>query len=236
MRLAIAALLLAPAVAAAHQAPSVDANNRYVKVTLLPDRARVTYTLLYGERPAAAERAAMDRDRDGAISDAEARAFGEHAVAAFAPRVTVGGAEARGWRLGDVGLGTPSPRGGPFAVDLVLDAPYPDPGAAEQTLTIDDAAAVPTAGEVELRIAESPGVRVAECHLASESAGIELFYAFTGNAGAPGERKVLARFVVDPALRPAPDRRAWWLAAIAVALAAAAVAWWMRARRAGACS
>jgi hypothetical protein len=226
----LAVLLALPAVAAAHQAPSRDANNRYLKVTLLPERARVSYTLLFGERPGAAERRAMDTDGDGALSAAEARAFGERALAAYAPRVVVAGRPADGWRLVDVGLGTPSVGGGTFAVDLILDAPYPDPRAAEQELRIDDAAAVPLADEVELRLAESPGVRVVAAHLASERAGVELFYAFTGNARAPGERQVVARIVVDEALRPR-GRPVWPLFAGALlALAGGAVAAWRRYR------
>jgi hypothetical protein len=221
----LVAVLCVARAAAAHQAPSPDVNNRYVKLTLLPDRARVSFTLLYGERPGAAERAAMDGDRDGTLSAAEARAFGERALAAFAPRVTVGGAPAAGWRLADVGLGGAATRGGTFALDLVLDAPYPDPRAAEQVITVDDAAAVPLAGEVELRVAESPGVTIAESHLVAASAGLELIYTFAGNASAPGERKVVVRAVVDEALRPRSSRPWLPLAALA-ALALAAALWW----------
>src|SRR5689334_17308917 len=61
----------------AHVAPSQNENNRYLKVTLLPDRVRVSFTVFFGERPGASERLRMDRDRDGQLAPAESQAFGE---------------------------------------------------------------------------------------------------------------------------------------------------------------
>src|SRR5947207_3320745 len=73
---AMIAVITAALVASAHVAPSVDDNNRYLKLTPLGDRVRLAYVIFYGEVPGARVRAAIDADRDGAISDAESRAFG----------------------------------------------------------------------------------------------------------------------------------------------------------------
>jgi hypothetical protein len=229
----VAVLAFGGPAAVAHQAPDLDTVNRYLKVTLLPGKARVTHTFLFGDRPGAAARRLMDTSGDGTLDANERNAFAAR-VLDLAPRVAIaGGAPARGWRVADVGVGEP-PRtaGGAFAIDLVLELPYPDPTAAEQRLVIDDAAAVPDAGETELRIDESPGVRVLEAHLVTESAGIELRYASRGNAAVPGERAVSVRFQVDEPLRPQPARWPWLAgAAVAVAGTALALAWRARHRR-----
>src|SRR5688572_14143838 len=110
----------APAVAAAHQAASPDANNRYLKVTLLADRARVGYTLIVGERPGRDERRRMDAGGDGTLDEGERAAYGAEVAARLAPAVTLDGVAARGWRVADVGIADPTVAGGSFAVDLAL--------------------------------------------------------------------------------------------------------------------
>ena len=70
-----------------HQMPSPDANNRYIKVTLLPGSVRVAYTVFFGDLPGAAERRRLDADRNGAIDDAEAKAFGGRLLSEVAPAV-----------------------------------------------------------------------------------------------------------------------------------------------------
>src|SRR5262245_49235308 len=72
---AIAAAWLAAGAAAAHVAPSVGDNNRYLKLTPLGDRVRLAYTVFYGEVPGAELRKAIDANHDGAIDDAESQAF-----------------------------------------------------------------------------------------------------------------------------------------------------------------
>src|SRR4051794_12375855 len=69
-------LALPPRVARAHVAPSATDNNRYLKLTLLPDRVRLSYTVFYGERPGAGERQIMDRNGDGRLDETESRRFG----------------------------------------------------------------------------------------------------------------------------------------------------------------
>jgi len=233
----VVAACAAAAPAAAHVAPSPDVNNRYLKATLLPDRLRVTYTLLIGDRPGAGERRRMDRDGDGRLSAAESAAFGARMTVELGAHLSVllDGKPVGGWRLVDVGLGQAVGGTLPVAVDLELDAPYADPAAALHTVVLDDLVKLPLPGEVELRIDESPGVRVLESHLASERGGIELRFVFEGNSPAPGERAVTARFSVDAPLRAVRSQRrvtavAIWTGLAAVSLIAVAVA--RRRRRA----
>src|SRR5215470_618220 len=224
----LVALIAAPALA--HVAPSGDSNNRYLKATLLPTEVRVTFTIFFGERPGVIERRRVDKDGDGRIDAAEARTLGERTLAELAPGlfVTVDGRAATGWKVADVGLGTPTTGGGALSVDLALAAPYPDPRAAEHTLLLEDATEVPLPGESETRVEESPGVRVAECHLASAADGIQLIFPFTGNPPGRGAREVRARFTVDADLlsRPPAQPRAWPWVLVGAALLAGA--WWLR--------
>ncbi len=209
-------------------------NNRYLKATLLPDGVRVSYTLIFGELPGAAERRRIDADGDGRLAPEETRRFGERLAAELTPRlsVAVDGVAHGGWKLVDVGVGQPIVAGGPFALDLELVAPYPDPWAAEHVVELEDLTAVPLPGEVELRIDESPGVRVLASHLAHQRGGIELLYSFKGNSPARGERAVRVRLGVDEEARPARPASRVPLVAAGVAVAAAALLLVLRRRRA----
>src|SRR4051795_12424080 len=48
-----------------HVAPSVDDNNRYLKVTPMADGIRFAYTVFFGEIPGASERKHIDANGDG---------------------------------------------------------------------------------------------------------------------------------------------------------------------------
>jgi hypothetical protein len=63
--------------ARAHVQPSVDDNNRYIKVQPFGDRIRLAYTVFFGEVPGAGMRPQIDTNHDKTISEAEAQAFGE---------------------------------------------------------------------------------------------------------------------------------------------------------------
>jgi hypothetical protein len=214
--------------ARAHVAPSAEQNNRYLKATLLPTEVRLTYTLFLGELPGRLERRRIDTSRDGSIDDAEAKAFGARLLGELAGGldVTIDGRKATGWIVADVGLGTATTAGGALALDLALVVPYPDPAAAAHVLFVDDHTSVPLAGESEVRVEESPGVRLVECHRADAAGGIELGFPFTGNARGPGEREITARFTVDASARPAPPGAVsarLWLALGLVGVAAVAL-------------
>lgn len=163
MRRLLAVIVIASAaVAHAHVAPSMDDNNRYLKLTPLGDRVRLAYTVYLGEVPGAAARRELDVDHDGRISDDEAHAFGaklaEQVKAGLA--ITVDGAAAPvAWHTVDVGLGEPVTAAGSFSVDLIAWLCLPQAGGAH-TIVLKDAFAVPRPGETELRVEDTPGVHV----------------------------------------------------------------------------
>src|SRR5882757_5803724 len=85
----------------AHVAPSVDDNNRYLKVTPQADGIRLAYTVFFGEIPGASERKLLDTNHDGQIDAAESKA----------QQLT--------WTLVDVGMGSPQVAAGSFSVDMI---------------------------------------------------------------------------------------------------------------------
>src|SRR5512139_3723200 len=114
-------ITLAPR-ALAHVAPSVDDNNRYIKITPQADRLRLAYTVFFGEVPGAALRRTVDADHDGAISDAEAQTYGDRVAADVlaAVEVAVDGTQQRiAWKQGSVGMGSPSVTAGAFSIDMI---------------------------------------------------------------------------------------------------------------------
>jgi hypothetical protein len=201
-----AALLLgASALAHAHVAPSLDENNRYLKLTLLPDEVRAAYTIYFGERPGASARLRMDVSGDGVIAPDEARAFGDSLLAEVAAAVTLelDGVAVPGtsWTLADVGLGQPSVRGGSFAVDLVAHVPARGTG---HHLRADDRLTLPAPGEHEIRVEESPGVRVVAAYRQGQPARLQqLRWDFRGPTLTPTERRVLVDYRVDAAAQAA---------------------------------
>jgi hypothetical protein len=166
-RLAVLLVLTAAAIARAHVAPSLDDNNRYVKLTPLGDRVRLAYTVYFGEVPGAAMRREIDADHDGKISDAESRAFaaklGEQVRGAV--DVTIDGAAAPvAWEEVDVGMQDPVVAGGSFSVDLIAWLCLPSAGGAH-ALVLRDRFALPRPGENELRVEDTPGVHVDRARL-----------------------------------------------------------------------
>ena len=51
MRRVFLVVAITVASAAAHVSPSVDDNNRFLKLTPLGDRVRLAYTVLFGDNP-----------------------------------------------------------------------------------------------------------------------------------------------------------------------------------------
>lgn len=159
---ALAIVALTAAVARAHVAPSLNDNNRYLKLTPLGDRVRLAYTVFFGEVPGEAARREIDADHDGAISDAEAKAFGDRLAAEVAPAltITVDGAPAPiAWTTVDVGMNQPVTAAGSFSVDLVAWLCLPSQ-RGRHTVVLRDRFAVPRPGENELRVEDTPGVHV----------------------------------------------------------------------------
>lgn len=245
MRLAVAAVVVATlwsAGARAHVGPSVRENNRYLKLTLLGNRARLLYTYYVGEVPGARLRPRLDKNGDGVLSDAEARAFGDEVAATVASNLelTVDGAPvAITWERVDVGLGTPATNAGAFSVDLV--AWICADGAAEHTLVLHDHWKPPEAGETEVRVEESPGVRVARSTFGADGPHSQLRFKWIGGAGPIDRDGLHVAYAVDTATadmtphpacaaaettRPATSPSRVWLLALAAAVLAALALWW----------
>jgi len=156
--LAVAALT----VLSGHVAPSVDDNNRYLKLTPLGDRVRLAYTVFFGEVPGASERRGIDRDHDGQISDREARAFGDKVAAQIQAALDVevdGKMQPVSWATTDVGLGTPSVAAGSFSVDLVAYFCLA-PVRGKHHVLVHDRFRIPRPGETEAKVEDSPGVTI----------------------------------------------------------------------------
>jgi hypothetical protein len=161
LKIAIA-ITLASASAAAHVAPAVDDNNRYVKLTPLGDRVRIAYTVFFGEVPGATERKASDANGDGQISEAEGHAFG----VALAGKVAAGlevtlddVVRPIRWSAIDVGMGTPSVAAGAFSVDLVAYACFARP-LGRHRIVVRDRFAIARPGETEARVEDSPDIEI----------------------------------------------------------------------------
>jgi hypothetical protein len=228
-----------------HVAPSVEENNRYIKVTVFADRVRLAYILFMGEVPGRATRERLDADRDGVVSDREAHRFRDEWAArvAGALDIELGGAPAAPrWSIAEVGLGDRRTSSGAFSLDLVAWL-CPDSGAPLR-LDLRDRLRLPLPGESELLIEESPGTEITLATLAGDpgtrfrwtGAGgpIEkgLVLSWRADADAPRDPGACAA-AIDP---PAKDRRGWWLlvlggAGLAVLAAAAAIAFRVSSRR-----
>jgi hypothetical protein len=180
---AAALLLLLASPARAHVAPSEDANNRYLKLTPTGDRVRLAYTVFMGQTPGRRERARLDRDRDGSVSDAEAATFRDRLAedVASALTVTVDGQPVPvTWAQRHIGMGTPSVAAGAFSVDLVAWLCFPGPGPRHR-LELRDRFRLAAPGDTEVRVEQSPGVTVTRSVLAS-SAQSMLDFKWVGDA------------------------------------------------------
>jgi hypothetical protein len=166
--LVLAVTLATPGPVAAHVAADRDVNNRYVKVTPLPGRVRLAYTILFGEVPGRAARIGLDVDGDGQLGQAEtdlwAHGLAERVRAGM--RWTFDGVVAPVlWQDVRVGLDRPEAAGGSFALDLVAHVCIPT-ARARHTVRLEDRFELPVPGETELRITEDPPVTIAGVKLA----------------------------------------------------------------------
>ena len=163
MRLVLVlAIVLAATGAAAHVAPAIGDNNRYLKLTPLGDRVRLAYTVFYGEVPGAAMRRAIDANHDGTIDDAESQAFGGRIAreVAAALDVTIDGARRPvAWAQVVVGFGTAQTAAGAFSIDLVAWLCLAPPRGKHAVLLRDDFR-LERPGETEVKVEDSPGVAI----------------------------------------------------------------------------
>lgn len=180
----VLAITLASTVAAAHVAPSVDDNNRYLKLTPGADRLRLAYTVFFGEVPGAQMRRTVDADHDGTISDAEAQAFATKlgAEVAGALELTVDGhTQPVTWTTVAAGLGSPRTAGGAFSVDLVAWPCLATVGG-KHTVTLRDRFRIPRPGETEVKVEDAPGITVDHARVGvADDPGYD--YKFAGPGG-----------------------------------------------------
>jgi hypothetical protein len=236
MRRAFALMVLVGLVgpAAAHVAPSVGDNNRYLKLTPLGDRVRLAYTIFYGEVPGAELRASIDANHDGAIDDAESHAFASRIARELAAAldVTVDGArQAIAWSQVVVGMGTPQTAAGTFSIDLIA-AICLAPPRGKHAIELRDRFPLSHPGETEIRFEDSPGVTVDRARIGDDTEpGID--YKIIGptpvlaDAGPAGGIALAftagpAAAVTADALCARPDDRGAPIAAIVGAAAALA--------------
>ncbi len=202
--LVLAITLGAAAAASAHVAPSVDDNNRYLKLTPLGDRVRLAYIVFYGEVPGARLRPSLDADRDGSISDAEGRAFGQRLAGELAAAldVSIDGAQQRlAWTTISVGMGSPRVAAGAFSVDLVAYLCLPS-ARGRHELRLFDRFRVPRPGETELKIEDSPGVRIERARVGDHADAAGSF-RFVGPGGPLSDHGLELAFTAgDQALVP----------------------------------
>jgi hypothetical protein len=155
------------ATAAAHVAPSVDDNNRYLKVTPFGDRVRLAYTVFFGEVPGAIARRDIDTNHDGQLTDAEGHAFGSTIAAQVAAGLQVevdGKVATMPWASVDVGLGSPQVAAGSFSVDLIGYACLPS-ARGTHTLVVHDRYRIAHPGETEVKVEDAPGIVIDKAHV-----------------------------------------------------------------------
>lgn len=201
-----AVLLLMARSADGHVAPSIDDNNRYLKLTPLTDRVRVAYTVFMGQVPGAAARRQIDSNHDGQIADGEGQAFGARL-----------GDEVRGnleltvdgvvvpvtWTTVSVGMGSADVTAGAFSVDLIAWVCLPKPGAAHE-LRIKDRFVIDRPGETEIKIEDSLGIVIDKAALGAVQ-NAEHDFRFAGAGGPMASDGLQLNFTTGPDAPAAAD-------------------------------
>ena len=153
--------MVAVTLLSAHVAPSVDDNNRYLKVTPFRDGIRIAYTVFYGEVPGAVERRSLDDNHDGHIDRDETNRFSRGFSERVAQALTLeldGKPEAIRWQTVDVGLGSEQVIAGSFSIDLVAYV-CGAPGDSHRVV-LRDRFDLPKPGETEVKVEDAAGVTV----------------------------------------------------------------------------
>ena len=151
----------------AHVAPSVDDNNRYLKVTPFGDRVRLAYTVFFGEVPGAIARRDIDTNHDGQLTEAEGHAFGQTIATQVAAGLEVevdGKVVTMPWASVDVGLGSPMVAAGSFSIDLVGYACLPVARGTHR-LVVHDRYRIAHPGETEVKVEDAPGIAIEKAHV-----------------------------------------------------------------------
>jgi hypothetical protein len=223
-------------VLAAHVAPSVDDNNRYLKLTPLAGGARLAYTVFFGEIPGASERRLLDTNRDGRIDEAEANTFGQHLAGQVAESLQLevaGHPQPVRWAVVDVGLGNDAVAAGSFSVDMIAYVCVP--GAPHHQIRLRDQFRIPRPGETEVKVEDSPGTTVTRARI-GDADDPRHDYRFAGAGGPLSDAGLEAEWTTTdqaPALppgscanvaAPSPARRSWLIPVIVAAVLGAGAA------------
>ncbi len=182
--LLVLGVTLAAGTANAHVAPSVDDNNRYIKLTPAADRVRVAYTVFFGEVPGAQTRPSIDANHDGQISEDEGQAFGVKLageVGASLELTIDGTTQPVAWSTVAVGMGSPQVAAGAFSIDMIAWACLPSV-RGNHTLLLRDRFRIPRPGETEVKVEDGPGITIGHTHVgAAADPGHD--YRFAGPGG-----------------------------------------------------
>lgn len=234
--LVVLAITLVGAIALAHVAPSVDDNNRYLKVTPQGDRVRIAYTVFFGEKPGSRMRPGIDRDHDGMLSDGEAQAFADQLAGevAAALEVTVDGVtSAMQWSEAVPGLGSPRVAAGAFSIDLIAHLCLAEPRGRHRVV-VRDRFRLTNPGETEVKVDTLPGVSIDAARVGNATAPNHDF-RFIGPGGPLSDDGLDVTFTASddaplgttacatPIATPSSSRRWAVVAAVAIGVAVVAV-------------
>lgn len=169
----------------AHVAPSVDDNNRYLKITPLRDGFRLAYTVFFGEIPGASERRKIDGNRDSRVDDAEAKRFADKLGSEVAASIDIeidGVPQRVQWSLVSPGMGTDAVAAGSFSIDLVTFVCTPGTtGPSKHRVRLRDQFRIPKPGETELKVEDSPGITIQRARVgAADDPGHDFRFAGPG--------------------------------------------------------
>ena len=219
----VLAVTLAAGRAAGHIAPSVDDNNRFLKLTPLGDRVRLAYTVLFGDNPGHGMRPGLDANRDGLIDDAEAQAFGAKLAVDVAEALDIdvdGKLSPMVWAQVAVGMGSPQTTAGTFSVDLVGYLCLATPRGAHR-IQLRDHFRLTRPGETEVKIEDSPGVTISRARLGrADDPGLDFRFAGPGGplaedgldlAFEAGERAAIAHDGLCRIGEPGGSGHALWI-------------------------
>lgn len=194
------------ATAVAHVAPSVDDNNRYLKVTPFGDRVRLAYTVFFGEVPGAIARRDIDTNHDGQLTEAEGHAFGvaiANQVGAGLQVEVDGKVVTMPWASVDVGLGTPQVAAGSFSVDLIGYACLPV-ARGKHALVVHDRYRIAHPGETEVKVEDAPGIAIEKAHIGPANDPSHDF-RFAGPGGPLSDDGLELAFEAGPRSTVTPD-------------------------------
>ncbi|HUS31382.1 MAG TPA: hypothetical protein VMZ53_22880 [Kofleriaceae bacterium] len=190
-----------------HVSPSVDDNNRYLKVTPQADGIRFAYTVFFGEIPGASERKLLDANHDGQIDTAESKAYGDKLASQVASAVDIdvdGRPQKLVWSVVDVGMGSREVAAGSFSVDMI--AYLCGSGGTTHRVKVRDQFRVPRPGETDVKVEDSPSITVTKARIGpADDATHE--YRFVGPGGPLSDDGLDIEFKVVGEAPRVPDDR-----------------------------